>query len=110
MLKLKAKKRQVKASFVANLSAKGFDKSAAEGTSGSRQVGKAIKKYPKTASAVGGAIAFDIFDDIMAKKHNFLNKIEHESRSKFKKTSISTNKSRIKWSSMNKHKKRMHKK
>ena len=46
----------------------------------------------------------------MAKKHNFLNKIEHESESKSKKTSISTNKSRIKWSSMNKHKKRMHKK
>ena len=32
-------------------------------TSGSRQVGKTIKKYPKSASAVGGAIAFDIFDD-----------------------------------------------
>ena len=32
-------------------------------TSGSRQAGKTIKKYPKTASAVGGAIAFDIFDD-----------------------------------------------
>ena len=52
------------------LSTKGFDKSAkiAEGvgkkvTSGSRQVGKTIKKYPKSASAVGGAIAFDIFDD-----------------------------------------------
>ena len=52
------------------LATKGMDKSAkvAEAvgkkvTSGSRQVGKTIKKYPKTASAVGGAIAFDIFDD-----------------------------------------------
>ena len=70
-----------------------------------------VKKYPKSSAAIGGAIGYDIFDDdIMAKKHNFLNKIEHESRSKFKKTSISSNKSRIKWSSMNKHKKRMHKK
>ena len=24
---------------------------------------KTIRKYPKSASAVGGAIAFDIFDD-----------------------------------------------
>jgi len=46
----------------------------------------------------------------MAKKHNFLNKVAHETDAKFKKTSISTKKSRIKWSSMNKHKKRMHKK
>ena len=52
------------------LATKGMDKSAkvAEAvgkkvTSGSRQVGKTIKKYPKSASAVGGAIAFDIFDD-----------------------------------------------
>ena len=52
------------------LASKGFDKSAkvAEGlgkkvTSGSRQVGKTIKKYPKSASAVGGAIGYDIFDD-----------------------------------------------
>ena len=52
------------------LATKGMDKSAkvAEAvgkkvTSGSRQAGKTIKKYPKTASAVGGAIAFDIFDD-----------------------------------------------
>ena len=52
------------------LASKGMDKSAkvAEAvgkkvTSGSRQAGKTIKKYPKTASAVGGAIAFDIFDD-----------------------------------------------
>ena len=40
------------------------------------------------------------------KKNNLLNKIEHETRSRFKKTSISSNPSRIKWSSMNKHKKR----
>ena len=52
------------------LATKGMDKSAkvAEAvgkkvTSGSRQVGKTIKKYPKSASAVGEAIAFDIFDD-----------------------------------------------
>jgi len=47
---------------------------------------------------------------VAKKKTNFLNKVEHETRSKFKKTSISKNKSRIKWSSMNKHKKRTHKK
>ena len=44
------------------------------------------------------------------KKNNLLNKEEHETRSKFKKTSISTNRSKIKWSSMNKHKRRQHKK
>ena len=44
------------------------------------------------------------------KKNNLLSKEEHESRSRFKKTSISTNKSRIKWSSMNKSKRRQHKK
>ncbi|WP_179850366.1 hypothetical protein [Candidatus Pelagibacter communis] len=44
------------------------------------------------------------------KKSNLLNKEEHETRSKFKKTSISTNRSKIKWSSMNKHKRRQHKK
>tara|TARA_B100001059_G_scaffold181144_1_gene182028 strand:+ start:572 stop:712 length:141 start_codon:yes stop_codon:yes gene_type:complete len=43
------------------------------------------------------------------KKNNLLNKIEHETRSKFKKTSISKNPARIKWSSMNKHKRRNHK-
>jgi|TARA_S200000501_G_scaffold345154_1_gene357560 hypothetical protein len=46
----------------------------------------------------------------MAKKNSFLNKEAHETRSKFKKTSISNNPSRIKWSSMNKHKRRQHKK
>jgi len=44
------------------------------------------------------------------KKSNFLSKEEHETRSKFKKTSISKNPSRIKWSSMNKHKRRQMKK
>ena len=44
------------------------------------------------------------------KKSNLFNKVEHETRSKFKKTSISTNPSKIKWSSMNKHKRRQHKK
>lgn len=43
------------------------------------------------------------------KKNNLLNKIEHETRSKFKKTSISKNPARIKWSSMNKHKRKNHK-
>jgi len=43
------------------------------------------------------------------KKNNLLNKIEHDTRSKFKKTSISKNPARIKWSSMNKHKRRNHK-
>tara|TARA_R100000781_G_scaffold110311_1_gene75721 strand:+ start:327 stop:470 length:144 start_codon:yes stop_codon:yes gene_type:complete len=47
----------------------------------------------------------------MAKKKNsLLTKEAHETRSKFKKTSISTNPSKIKWSSMNKHKRRQHKK
>ena len=41
------------------------------------------------------------------KKSNLYAKVEHESRAKFKKTSISKNPARIKWSSMNKHKKRM---
>ena len=45
----------------------------------------------------------------MAKKKNsLLNKIEHETRSRFKKTSISKN--RPKFSSMNKSKKRTFKK
>lgn len=47
---------------------------------------------------------------VAKKKNNLLSKEEHESRSRFKKTSISTNKSRIKWSSMNKSKRRQHKK
>tara|TARA_B100000902_G_C27113529_1_gene814888 strand:- start:524 stop:667 length:144 start_codon:yes stop_codon:yes gene_type:complete len=47
----------------------------------------------------------------MAKKKNsLLSKEEHETRSRFKKTSISKKASRIKWSSMNKHKRRQHKK
>jgi hypothetical protein len=32
-------------------------------TKATRYTQKKLKKYPKTASAVGGAIAFDIFDD-----------------------------------------------
>jgi len=44
------------------------------------------------------------------KGKSLLSKEEHETRSKFKKTSQSANKSRIKWSSMNKNKKRQHKK
>tara|TARA_B100000902_G_C26845568_1_gene685554 strand:+ start:211 stop:357 length:147 start_codon:yes stop_codon:yes gene_type:complete len=48
----------------------------------------------------------------LAKKKagSLLTKEVHETRSKFKKTSISTNKSKIKWSSMNKNKRRQHKK
>ena len=46
----------------------------------------------------------------MAKAKGLLNKEAHETRSKFKKTSISKNPSRIKWSSMNKSKRRAHKK
>ena len=48
----------------------------------------------------------------MSKKKgkSLLSKEEHESRSKFKKTSIAKKPSRIKWSSMNKHKRRQHKK
>jgi hypothetical protein len=44
------------------------------------------------------------------KGKSLLSKEEHETRSRFKKTSQSANKSRIKWSSMNKNKKRQHKK
>tara|TARA_B100000214_G_scaffold267541_1_gene198356 strand:- start:301 stop:444 length:144 start_codon:yes stop_codon:yes gene_type:complete len=44
------------------------------------------------------------------KKNNLYAKVEHETRSRFKKTSISKNPARIKWSSMNKHKRRQHKK
>tara|TARA_Y100000590_G_C15399142_1_gene893096 strand:+ start:404 stop:553 length:150 start_codon:yes stop_codon:yes gene_type:complete len=44
------------------------------------------------------------------KKSNLFNKVEHETRAKFKKTSISKNPARIKWSSMNKHKRRQMKK
>ena len=47
----------------------------------------------------------------MAKKKNsLLTKEAHETQSRFKKTSISKNPSQIKWSSMNKHKRRQHKK
>ena len=46
----------------------------------------------------------------MAKAKGLLNKVEHETRSRFKKTSISKNPARIKWSSMNKSKRRQHKK
>ena len=44
------------------------------------------------------------------KKSSLLTKEAHETRSRFKKTSISKNPARIKWSSMNKSKKRSHKK
>ena len=44
------------------------------------------------------------------KKNNLYAKVEHETRSRFKKTSISKNPARIKWSSMTKHKRRQHKK
>ena len=30
---------------------------------GTKYVGKKIKKYPKSASAIGGAIAWDMFDN-----------------------------------------------
>jgi len=46
----------------------------------------------------------------MAKRKFDLNKSDHETRSRFKKTSISKNKTKIKWSSMNKHKRRQKKK
>tara|TARA_R100001463_G_scaffold36663_1_gene79038 strand:- start:6896 stop:7039 length:144 start_codon:yes stop_codon:yes gene_type:complete len=47
---------------------------------------------------------------VAKKKNNLLSKEEHETRSRFKKTSISKNPARIKWSSMNKSKRRQHKK
>jgi len=46
----------------------------------------------------------------MAKRKFDLNKPDHETRSRFKRTSISKNKTKIKWSSMNKHKRRQKKK
>ena len=52
--------------------------------------------------------ALKITTQVAKKKNNLLNKIEHETGSRFKKTSIS--KRRPKFSSMNKHKKRTFKK
>ena len=52
--------------------------------------------------------ALKITTQVAKKKNNLLNKIEHETGSRFKKTSIS--KRRHKFSSMNKHKKRTFKK
>ena len=46
----------------------------------------------------------------MARKSNLYNKVKHVSKAKFKKTSQSINPSRIKWSSMNKHKRKNRKK
>jgi hypothetical protein len=55
---------------VKHLSAKGHTKTAKYTNLAAQNVNKGIKyadktirKYPKSASAVGGAIAFDIFDD-----------------------------------------------
>ena len=55
---------------VKHLSAKGHHKTAKYTNLAAQNVNKGIKftdatirKYPKSASAVGGAIAFDIFDD-----------------------------------------------
>ena len=55
---------------VKHLSAKGHTKTAKYTNLEAQNVNKGIKyadktirKYPKSASAVGGAIAFDIFDD-----------------------------------------------
>ena len=52
--------------------------------------------------------ALKITKQVAKKKNSLLNKIEHETRSKFKKTSQSTR--RPKFSSMNKSKKRTFKK
>ena len=52
--------------------------------------------------------ALKITTQVAKKKNNLLNKIEHETASRFKKTSQSTR--RPKMSSMNKHKKRTFKK
>ena len=52
--------------------------------------------------------ALKVAKQVAKKKNNFLNKIEHETGSRFKKTSQS--KRRPKFSSMNKHKKRTFKK
>ena len=52
--------------------------------------------------------ALKVAKQVAKKKNNLLNKIEHETASRFKKTSQSTR--RPKMSSMNKHKKRTFKK
>ena len=52
--------------------------------------------------------ALKVAKQVAKKKNNLLNKVEHETGSKFKKTS--QNKRRPKFSSMNKHKKRTFKK
>ena len=68
----KAKKKIGKGSAIAADTAakKGFTKSSQfiSGTAqkthkGTMKAKELAKKYPKSASAVGGAIAFDIFDD-----------------------------------------------
>jgi len=49
-------KRHTKTAKYTNLAAQNVNK-------GINYADKTIRKYPKSASAVGGAIAFDIFDD-----------------------------------------------
>ena len=63
--------------------------------------GKTFKFAHRQALKIAGK-------QVAKKKNSLLNKIEHETRSKFKKTSIS--KKRPKFSSMNKSKKRTFKK
>ena len=63
--------------------------------------GKSFKFAHRQALKIAGK-------QVAKKKNSLLNKIEHETRSKFKKTSIS--KKRPKFSSMNKSKKRTFKK
>ena len=63
--------------------------------------GKSFKFAHRQALKIAGK-------QVAKKKNSLLNKIEHETRSRFKKTSISKN--RPKFSSMNKSKKRTFKK
>ena len=72
MLYTKQKKDGKGTAFLADKAAKRVIQKLAKAITGASQkttfrikksVGKAIKEYPKSAAALGGAIGFDIFDD-----------------------------------------------
>ena len=65
--KYAGKKTQAAVTALGNRNQPGMAKAVAiagkKTNEGIKFVDKTIRKYPKSASAVGGAIAFDIFDD-----------------------------------------------
>ena len=65
--KFAGKKTDQAVTFLGNRKKPGMAKAVAiagkRTNEGIKFADKTIRKYPKTASAVGGAIAFDIFDD-----------------------------------------------